>query len=110
MSKSAHLDGFIQICVLPSKYVNSPTQFPPTQINSNALHILDLLIEALKCFDQELVKLAPSRSYKSSGKVHVDGYTQVSVPWESVYDSELMRILTHWLSRFGWEVTRQWHL
>ena len=32
------------------------------------------------------------------------------IPRESVYNTELMYILSNWLTRFGWEVIGQWHL
>ncbi|CAG8535841.1 1336_t:CDS:2 [Rhizophagus irregularis] len=34
----------------------------------------------------------------------------MSVPRESVYDSELYRVLWNWLSGFGFQITGQWHL
>jgi hypothetical protein len=43
--------------------------------------------------------------------VKIGGSSNVSVPRESVYDTELMRILTNWLhDHHGWAVTGQWHL
>ncbi|KAF8639261.1 hypothetical protein AX16_010333 [Volvariella volvacea WC 439] len=42
-------------------------------------------------------------------KVKVDGYKNRRVPRESVYDSELMRILSSWLKQESCSVTGQWH-
>jgi len=66
------------------------------------------LIESLKVFDKDLIRLARSRSYKSSMSVKVGGFSQVPVPRESVYDTELMRILSNWLLLHDWTVTGQW--
>lgn len=106
---SAFVDGFIRTRVLPAKYPHAPTQYPPTQKDSKALHVFDLVTEALRFFERTLVPLAPSRSYKTS-KVRVGGRLQVPVPRENVYDNELVRIFVNWLSKFGWTVTGQWHL
>jgi hypothetical protein len=106
---SAFVDGFIRTQVLPSKFPSNPSVHLPRQNNSDALHIPDVLIEALKLFDLQLMRSAPSRSFKSS-RVHVNGENGTPVPRESVYDTELMRILFNWSRGFGWTVTGQWHL
>ena len=107
---STFLDGYIRTIVLPSKYLNAPTQSPPTQRDSHALHVPEILIECLKYFDRNLIQLAPSRSFKSSSKVHVGGRSRVPVPQESVCDTELVHILSNWLLKFGWTTSGQWHL
>lgn len=43
-------------------------------------------------------------------KVKTLGSPDGFVPRESVYDTELMRILSNWLSEFYWAVIGQWHL
>ncbi|KAF9895533.1 hypothetical protein BX616_009472, partial [Lobosporangium transversale] len=55
---------------------------------------------------------AEDRSYKSSGRtVKVMGDYNASVPRESVYDTELMRVLTNWLNKTKkYEIIGQWHL
>jgi hypothetical protein len=68
-----------------------------------------MLVESLKVFDKDLISKAASRSYKKS-KVKVHSLFDRRVPRESVYETELIRILTNWLTKSGWTVTGQWHL
>ena len=83
---------------------------PPRHYNDEALNILDVLIESLKFIDKDLIRLAVSRSYKTS-PVNIRGSLDRHVPRESVYDTELMRILSNWLQgEHGWTVTGQWYL
>ena len=42
--------------------------------------------------------------------VHVDGALGVQVSRESVYDTELYRILLSWLTKYSYEITSQWHI
>ena len=107
---SAYVDGFIRHEVLPSKYPHAPTEAPPNQDEPDVLHIPEVLIRCLQFYDQSLMELAPTRSFKYSGKVRVGGRSNVAVPRESVYDTECMRILSNWLSRYDWTVTGHWHL
>ena len=107
---SALVDGLLRRKVIAYKFRNAPSTEPPFQNSRTSLHVLTALTQSLKCFDKELVRLAPSRSYKSS-KVKVSGSSDVQVPRESIYDTELMRILSNWLrTHHGWTVTGQWHL
>jgi hypothetical protein len=54
--------------------------------------------------------LAVSRSYKTA-LVKVGGLSRAPVPRESVYDTELIGVLSNWLRvNHGWSVTGQWHL
>jgi len=106
------LDGLIRNTLIPRKFPDSPSsvQVPPLEDGGKGLHVLGILIESLKFFDKALIRLAPDHSYKKS-KVKIlsvpDGY----VPRESVYDTELMRILSNWLrNRYNWTVTGQWNL
>jgi hypothetical protein len=103
------VDGLIRARVIPVQFPNAPSTPPPFRNNKTALYVLDALIESLKVFDKDLIRLACSRSYKSSS-VKVGGLSQVPVPRESVYDTELMRILSNWLLLHDWTVTGQWHL
>jgi hypothetical protein len=74
------------------------------------LNVLETLKESLKCFDKDTIRLAAFRSYKVS-PVKVGGASRTHVPRESVYDTELMGILSNWLQgNYGWSVTCQWHL
>jgi len=107
---SAYVDAFIRRVVLPSRYPNAPTEFPPNQDDLDVLHIPEVLITCLKFYDRSLMELAPTRSFKSSANVRVGGHCGVPVARESVYDTECMRILSNWLSPNQWTVTGQWHL
>jgi len=66
-------------------------------------------VEALKCFDQNLIKSAYNHSFKLS-EVYVNGSLRAQVPRESVYDTELTRILCIWLRTSGWSFTGQLHI
>lgn len=102
---SPPIDGLIRMRVIPSLFRNAPV-VPIPDIRTNVPDILFILTESLKCFDKDLIRSAFSHSYKSS-KVPVNGCRKTAVPRESVYDTELMRILTNWLyiSESGWSVT-----
>ena len=102
---SAFVDGFIRTHVLPAKFRNCPSQAPPC--DTKTMHVLEILTEALKYFDKDLIRLAANCSYKTPGR-KIPGLNQV--PRESVYDTELMRILMNWVHhRNEWTVTGQWH-
>jgi hypothetical protein len=104
------LDGLIRVRVIHTKFPNAPSVAPPRRDNEAALDVLGVLIESLKYFDKDLIRLAASRSHKKSS-VKIPGSPDGHVPRESVYDTELMRILSNWLQvQNGWTVTGQWHL
>jgi hypothetical protein len=89
---------------------DAPSVAPPRRGERDTLCVLDTLIESLKSFDKDLIRLARYLSSKSS-TVKVCGRSNIHVPRESVYDTELIRILSSWLrERYGWTVTGQWHL
>src|ERR1700722_4288384 len=105
------VDVLIRVRVIPAQFPRAPPTIPPFRNNGKSLHVLDTLIQSLQVFDKDLIRLACARSYKSSSTVKVGGLSHVPVPRESVYDTELMRILSNWLrEQHGWTVTRQWHL
>ena len=105
---SALIDSIIRNRLLPRVFPPNPLSTVP--LKGQRINVLQLLIEAVKFFDDELMRTSPSRSYKSS-TVIVNGDTGIRVPRESVYDTELMRILVNWLVfRHGYQVTGQWHL
>jgi hypothetical protein len=107
---SALVDGLLRRKVIAVKFRNAPPTEPPFYNSRQSVDILSALTEALKCFDKRLIHLAPSRSYKISTVV-VNGSRKAQVPRESVYDTELMRILSNWFqTHHGWTVTGQWHL
>lgn len=107
------LDGYIRTSVLPARFSRTPSIFPQFQKTANdtaTLHVLSVLMESLKYFDKDTIRLAAFRSYKTSA-VKVGGISCATVPRESVYDTELMGILSNWLqANYGWSVTAQWHL
>ncbi len=106
------LDGYIRSSVLPAKYSRIPSIVPPTQTKNNeaTLDVLRVLKESVKYLDSDTIRLAISRSYKTA-LVKVGGVSRAPVPRESVYDTELMGILSNWLRvSHGWSVTGQWHL
>jgi hypothetical protein len=104
------LDGYIRTSILPSTFSRTPSIAPPFDNNTGSLNVLETLKESLKYFDKDIIRLAAFRSYKVS-PVKVGGASRTHVPRESVYDTELMGILSNWLQgNFGWSVTGQWHL
>jgi hypothetical protein len=106
---SSLLDGLIRVLVIHAKFPNAPSVAPP-RVNEAALDVLGVLIESLKFFDKDLICLAASRSHKESS-VKVSGSPDGHVPRESVYNTELTRILSNWLQGLNWwTVTGQWHL
>jgi hypothetical protein len=106
---SSLMDGLVRACVIPAQFPNGPESKPPHRNNETTLCVLETLIESLKFFDKDLICMAPERSYKYS-KVKIGGKINVAVPRESVYDTELMRILGNWLRQSDWSVTGQWHV
>jgi hypothetical protein len=87
------VDSLIRRFVIPIKYPSSPSMRPPTYPGGRLI-VGDILTESLKHFDKQLIQLASSHSYKVS-TVKVSNIRAVHVPRESVYDTELMRILTN---------------
>ena len=81
---SMFVDGLIQQQVIPELYKSCPT-VPVLQTYEGSLKILDVLIEAIRCFDKTTICNAFNRSFKTA-LVKVDGYHNVKVPQESVYD------------------------
>ncbi|KAF9433089.1 hypothetical protein BGZ76_009907 [Entomortierella beljakovae] len=108
---SAFIDSFIRLNVIPLRYPNAPSTLAPKKYEGGPLDILETLKVALRFFDRDLMTWAAERSYKDSGSLKVDGNSKVRVPRESVYDTELMRILTNWLSKTEqYQITGQWYL
>jgi len=104
------IDSIIRQLVIPILYPSCPSTPSPTKFEGGSLDVLETLKIVLQFFDQELIKWASRRSYKIS-KVYVNGHRNVKVPRESVYDTELMRILTNWLAnQEKYQITGQWHL
>ncbi len=105
----AYINSFIQWHVIPQKFRNAPSRPIPMQFTSGPLDILGIFKESIKFFNKDLIHGAVFLSYKQS-KVRVGGAIDTPVPWESVYDTELMRILTNWLTGMGnFTITGQPH-
>ena len=102
------MEGFIRNRIIPAKFPNAPSSVVPFQPTGGA-DVLGILIESLKFFDKDLIHTASSRSYKTP-KVKIPPSHGLHVPRESVYDTELMRILANWLRKYEWSVNGQWHL
>jgi len=102
------VDGLIRNKLIPTRFPNAPSSPPPLQ-HTGDVDILGILIESLKFFDKALILNASSCSYKTS-KVKIQGPHGRHVPRESVYDTELMRILANWVRKYNWSVDGQWHL
>ena len=98
------IDALVTLQVIPNQFPIAP--MIPVPI---ILDIPFVLTEVLKCFDKDLIQSAYSCSFKTS-MVPVNGSYHSQVPRESIYDTELMRILCNWLRRGGWSVTGRWHL
>jgi hypothetical protein len=104
------IDGLIRQQVIPIQFPDAPWIVPPCRSQSTDLCVMQTLIQSLKFFDKDLIYLASTRLYKKAN-VPVGRVSSATVPRESVYDTELMRVFTNWLGkRHGWSVTGQWHL
>ena len=79
--------------------------------NDGSVDILEILKTAVRDFDQGIIALGSSRSYKSSNHLYVNSEHYIKVPRESTYDAEMYRVLVNWLRKIhGYEITGQWHL
>jgi hypothetical protein len=106
---SIFVDGLIRRKVISELYNSRPT-VPVPQTDEGSLKVLDALIEAIRCFDKTIICNASNRSFKTA-LVKVNGCDNVKVPRESIYDTELNRILVNWIVKeCKFEVTGQWHL
>ena len=102
------VDGLIRNQLLPDRFPNAPSSRLPLRPTAD-VDILGILVESLKFFDKDLILDASSVSYKTP-KAKIPSSHGRHVPRESVYDTELMRILASWLRRYDWSVIGQWHL
>ncbi|CAG8719209.1 14047_t:CDS:2, partial [Rhizophagus irregularis] len=106
---SIFVDGLVRREVIPLLYKSCPT-IPVPRIDEDYLKVLDVLIESIRCFDKTIICNAFKRSFKTA-LVKVGGRQNRMVPRESVYDTELNRILVNWIvNECNFEVTGQWHL
>ncbi|CAJ0835067.1 17731_t:CDS:2, partial [Entrophospora sp. SA101] len=106
---SVFIDALIQKQVITVLYKSCPT-IPVPRTNEGTLKTLDILKETIHCFDKTIIYNAFNRSFKTA-LVTVNNQCNVRVPRESVYDTELNRILVNWIVKeCNLEVTGQWHL
>ena len=76
-----------------------------------SIDILEILKTAVRDFDQGIISLGSSRSYKSSNHLYVNSEHYIKVLRESTYDAEMYWVLVNWLRKIhGYEITGQWHL
>ncbi|CAG8761697.1 8437_t:CDS:2, partial [Racocetra fulgida] len=91
--------------IVPKVFPTSPKVEVPYHPSTGVLDILTTLTQVVRVFDQETIK--SNNSFKIA-HVPVNNANNREVPRESVYDAELYRVMSNWLSRFT--VTGQWHL
>ncbi|KAF9992615.1 hypothetical protein BGZ79_002856 [Entomortierella chlamydospora] len=113
------MDSLIRQTVIPTAFPNAPRTEPPIR-SDGSLDILGVIMSALLFFDKNLIerarrvshKIASSVSHKiASSSIRVNRRPGQRVPRESVYDSELLRILANWLSsQNGYEVIGQYNI
>ena len=73
-----------------------------------SIDILEILKTAVRDFDQGIISLGSSRSYKSSNHLYVNSEHYIKVPRESTYDAEMYQVLVNWLRKIhGYEITGQ---
>ncbi|PKC62254.1 hypothetical protein RhiirA1_465407 [Rhizophagus irregularis] len=64
-----------------------------------------------KSFPKNIISSAFDKSYKVADDLYVNGIKNIQVPQESVYDTELCRVLVNWIVKAGGiEVDGQWHI
>lgn len=78
--------------------------------DNGSLDVVATLEKAVGLFDRQHMADARWTSFKSSGNITVNNMKKRQVPRESVYNTELMRILSNWFIPFDWKVTSQWHM
>ncbi|PKY53971.1 hypothetical protein RhiirA4_472487 [Rhizophagus irregularis] len=101
---SIFVDELIRRQVISELYKSSPTCAVPKKFDGS-LDIISILKMAVQLFDKEIIHRAFDQSFKTA-HVYVKGQKSVLVPRESVYDTELNRILVNWIiSQIGSEVT-----
>ncbi|KAF0517974.1 transcriptional regulator [Gigaspora margarita] len=106
---SIFVDELIRRQVIPVLYKSAPTCAVPKKLDGT-LDIISTLKIAVQHFDKEIIRRAFDRSFKTA-HMYVKGQEDVLVPRESVYDTELNRILVNWIAKqIGSEVTGQWHI
>ncbi len=100
------VDGLIRNQLIPARFPNAPLSPLPLQ-RTGDVDILGILVGSVRFFDKAHILYASFLSYKTP-KVEIRD--PGDVPRESVYNTELTRILANWLRKYGWSVNCQWHL
>ncbi|CAG8598194.1 2444_t:CDS:2, partial [Ambispora gerdemannii] len=91
--------------IIPRLFPTSPQMEVPYHSSPRTLDTFNVLKQTVRVFDKEIIKSL--RSFKVA-HVLVNNAKNERVPRESVYDTELNRIMTNWLG--GFMITGQWHL
>src|SRR6266496_6003273 len=63
----------------------------------DSLDIINILKAGIQFFDQCVVSRAFYQSFKTARDIYVNGKKNRRVPRESVYDTEMNRILINWI-------------
>jgi hypothetical protein len=106
---SIFIDEIIRQQVIPELYKSIPICAVPKKPDGS-LDIINILKMSIQFFDEGIIYKAFDRSFKTA-YVYVKGQKNMLVPKESVYDTELIRILVNWIAKqAGFQVTGQWHL
>ncbi|GJJ73244.1 hypothetical protein EMPS_05602 [Entomortierella parvispora] len=104
------VDSLIRHTVIPVAYPNAPKIQPPRVKPDGSLDILEITKTTLRFFDKAFIAQASEMSYKAA-HVPVNGAQLQHVPRESVYDSEMTRILRNWLAtQNGHEIIGRHHV
>ena len=76
--------------------------------NDRSVDILKILKTAVRNFDQGIIALGSSRSYKSSNHLYVNFEHYIKVLRKSIYDAEMYWVLVNWLRKIHeYEITGQ---
>lgn len=107
---SVLVDELVRQRVIPELFKSSPTVAVPEK-HDGFLDTVNVLRTVVQFFDQDIISRAFYQSFKTAHNVYVNGQKNKRVPRESVYDTEMNRILINWISKQrNFEVTSQWHL
>ncbi|RGB24690.1 hypothetical protein C1646_803779 [Rhizophagus diaphanus] len=99
---SAFVDGLIQRQVIPNVYKSSPESAVPQKDDDESLDILNILQTAIQFFNKDII----SNADFIASNLYTGSQEKMCVPRESVYSTELNRILVNWLiKKSGYEVT-----
>ncbi|CAJ0768904.1 6736_t:CDS:2 [Entrophospora sp. SA101] len=103
-------DKAIKQFIIPEISCFLPDEDVPLRANKT-VDILEVVNLAVRTLDQKTIALGSTRAYKNSNNLRVDSKFNEKVPRESVYDTEMYRILLNWLAKVhNFEITSQWHL